>query len=215
METEEGSNEVSFDMKTLELSSTTGTLNLSGVMRTSGFQGLLPWRAPGGNTDLMYYMCQMYLMEGDYLGERVHGYSMIEHMWSSRTWRDTWWFQNRPSHHSVHSLTTYRDGTAEMFRVWYGQYGARGAVVVDSEGQVILSTGEFNVERQSSGRYVYTFVDGPQWEFVPEHPGTNFPAIVKRVGETREVDKGYAYTGAGIGELRQPAPIGQTKRSMG
>jgi hypothetical protein len=102
-----------------------------------------------------------------------------------------------------------------MCRVFYGEFGARGALIVDSRGQVIVNTGEVNVEWRAGGRYVYSFVNGPQWEFVPDHADTNFPATVTRIGETREVVRAYAYCSVFIGELRPPTPLGQTTRPMG
>jgi hypothetical protein len=213
--TKGGSDEFLYDEQTVELTSTNGALALTGVMPTPALQYLLPWRAPNGDTDMMYYTCQLYFVEGAYFGEQVTGYSMIEHMWGNRAWRDNWWFQNRPPHHSVHSLTTFSDGTTEMCRIFYSQYGARGALIVDSDSQVIVNTGEVNVERQAGGRYVYGFVDGPQWEFVPDHADTNFPGTVKRVGEPREVVRAYAYCSVFSEELRPATPLGQTKRPMG
>jgi hypothetical protein len=213
-ETTDGTDEILFDDKTVQLRAANGGIDLRGVRPTPAFQCLLPWRTPSGEADFMYYTTQPYLIEGTYFGQAVTGYSMVEHAWGNRTWLEHWWYRNRSGHFNNHSLTTYSDGTTELCLIFYGTYGARGALIVDSDNHVVVNTGEVNVERQAGGRYVYSFVDGPDWEFVPDHPDTNFPGTVKRVGETREVVRAYAYCSVFSSDLRPPSQLGQTTRPM-
>jgi hypothetical protein len=214
-ETVDGSDEFLYDEKTFVLTSTNGALDVRGVMPTPACQILLPWRSPGCDTDMMYYVCQWYYTEGSYLGEQTTGYCMVDTVWGNDRWGDNWWFQNRPPQYSLHALTTYADGITEMCRIFYGEYGARGALIVDSNRQVIVNSGEVNVEKQAGGRFVFSYANGPQWEFVPDHPDTHFPAVVRRIGETREVVRAYAYCSVKTDGLRPPTPLGQTRRPMG
>jgi hypothetical protein len=215
VETQGSSDEISFNEMGINWASKNKDIMLAGNLSTPALQFLLPWREPNGDTDAMYYTGQYYNVDGTYLGEPVHGYALIEHIWGTRNYADTWWVQNRMVYWPRWT-TTYDDGVTEMGDMMLGEHGARGALIVNSNGEVIVNTAEFQVDLKPDGRAVYTFANGPQWEFTPE---IQFPGLplgigsVKRIGETRKIVRSHAVYLL-QGQIPSGAPFGQVTRPM-
>ncbi len=210
-----GTDVVSFNEKTLEWMSSNGDIEIKGALAAPAMQLILPWREPNGDTDLLFYTAQFYKLDGKYVGEAVNGYSMIEHMWGTKNYATTWWVQNRIVHWPYFT-TTYEDGTTEMGDMMYGEFGARAALIVNSKNEIIVNTSEFKAEETKDGGMLYSFANGPQWEFIPEIRVTGFPlavGMVKRVGETRKIVRSHAMY-LSQGPLRAPPAFGQIARKM-
>lgn len=182
--------EFSFGATSLEWKSATGDVHLAGNLAGNGTQWRLPWREPDGATDEMFYNQQGYSVEGTYYGERVAGHVVLETMWGNRNYGDTWWVANRVGHWAF-MVTNYADGTSEYGQFFCGEYGARGAVVVNEKGEEVVNTTNVNATDDERGRVVYDFGNGEQWEFVPDAT-RGFPPFgttMLRVGSARRVDE--------------------------
>jgi hypothetical protein len=215
VETRGPSEVIAFNEEGLEWRSDNGDISLAGELAAPAMQLILPWRDTSGATDVMYYTNQFYKLDGRYGGEPVHGYSMIEHMWGFTNYADTWWVQNRIVH-SCHWVTTFDDGITEMGKLLWGEYGARGILIANSKGEVIVNTTEFNLDTREDGRILFSFIDGPQWEFVPEIRVLGFPlvvGVVKRIGETRAVVRSHGLD-MSRGDTGPPIVLGQAARPM-
>jgi hypothetical protein len=164
-------------------------LQLQGTLVTHpGTNWLLPWRDPSGATDAMYYQVLLYKVDGRYCGEPVSGHVQIEHIWGTVPYLQTWWVQNRLGQWAIWS-TEYADGTREHGQFLCGEYGERGAVIVNEKGEQVLNTQLVNLvdERQTKGRLLYKLgEDQEKWEFVVD-PTLGLTGQVKRVGEGRKI----------------------------
>ncbi len=215
VEVQGSGDEIIFDDRALAWASKNGDIILEGDLATPAMQLILPWREPSGNTDVMYYSCQYYKLDGTYMGEAVHGYCLLEHIWGTKSYMDTWWVQNRMVYWP-RWITTYDDGTSEMGDMMLGEHGARGALIVNSKGEIIVNTTEFTIDAKDDGRALYSFANGPQWELIPEIrvPGLPFAiGTVKRVGETRKIVRAHALY-LQQGPLRSAPAFGQGARAM-
>jgi hypothetical protein len=204
--------EVSFNDKTFAWTSRNSDVSLTGELAAPGVQLLLPWRAPNGDTDVMLYTAQTYKVTGKYGGEPVSGYSIIEHMWGTKNYKDTWWVKNRLVRWGFWA-TTYDDGTTEIGDFMCGEHGARAALIANSKGATVLNTAALNAEAQGDGRVIYTFSTGPQWEFVPEFKGAGgliSVGIVRRIDEKRKIVSSHALN-INIGDkMCAPMRLGQS-----
>jgi hypothetical protein len=159
---------ITWDEKSIDWHSENGDIQLNGKLITPAMQYLLHFRDPQGNTDLLYYMNQSYKVDGVFYGEHVTGIAMPEHMWGNRNYRDTWWVKNREGIWSFWQ-TEYDDGTFEYGNIMCGNGGSRAAMIVNSKGEQILNTSQFNVEvSPDNSGFVFTFASGPKWRFVRE-----------------------------------------------
>jgi hypothetical protein len=210
--------EIAFDQKDIDWRSKNGAIKLKGTMITPGIQFLLPWREPDGTTDLMYYTTQFYQITGKYDGKPVSGQAMIEHTWGQKNYAETFWVRNRKEYAAMWN-TTYDDGTTDMGYLFCGTYGARGAVVANSKTGRVLNAIDLNVEKAEDGRIVFTFPNGPQWEFVidpssgmakfGEHFNIGY-GTVQRVGEARKITKATALFFLQSEMCKPTATLGQT-----
>jgi hypothetical protein len=207
--TKASTEEVIFNERTLEWTSKNGDVRLKGELATPAAQFILPWREPNGDTDLMYYTAQFYKVDGKFYGETVSGYTMIEHMWGTRNYADTWWVKNRVGIW-MNWTTTFDDGTTEMGEILCGKYGARAALIVNSQGKKVLNTTEFNDQISADGkRVVFTFTNGPQWEFNSEISlgRIGFVGVTKRIGETRKIVRAHAMYTPHREKTCEPLPL--------
>ena len=187
--------EFSFGDTTLEWNVGDGEVHVTGTLAGNGTQWRLPWREPDGNTGEFFYNMQGYSVEGTYFGEPVTGHLVLETMWSNDDYVSTWWVRNRVGHWAFF-VNNYGDGTSEFGQILCGEFGARGAVVVDGQGNEVINTTELNAYEEADLRVRYDFGRGEEWEFVTDPArclprfGTTTLAVgaVKRVREPREAD---------------------------
>ncbi len=186
--------EFSFGDTSLEWKSTNGDIHLSGTLAGNGTQWHLPWREPDGQTDEMFYNQQGYHVEGTYYGESVTGHIVLETMWGNENYGDTWWVANRVGHWAFF-VNNYDDGSSEYGQIMCGEYGARGAVIVNEKGDQVLHTTNVNATEDGDGRVLYEFGNGEKWEFNGDLT-RSFPAFgttrlrvggAKRVNEQRGI----------------------------
>jgi hypothetical protein len=193
--------QISFDEKTLDWRSGDAATALKGSMTAPAIQFLLPWREPGGATNMMQYTAQYYEVSGTYDGQPVTGYALIEHTWAKDNYLDTFWVQNRQEY-AAFWYTTYDDGTTDSGYLFCGNYGARGAIMANSKTGQILNTFDLSVDRSKAGRAVFTFPGAPPWEFIVDPSSAGAPVanadftigfgVVKRVGERRRIVRNAA-----------------------
>jgi hypothetical protein len=185
--------EFSFSDTEIEWKSANGDVHLRGTLAGNGTQWRLPWLEPDGTTGEILYHQQGYLVEGTYFGEAVTGHIVLETMWGNENYGDTWWVRNRVGHWAF-LVNNYADGTSEYGQFLCGEYGARGAVLVNENGEEILNTTNINAV-EDDGRVVYDFGNGDQWEFIAD-PTRGFPTFgttrlavgsAKRVNEERAI----------------------------
>ena len=183
-----------FDEASLAWSSANQDIQLAGTLAGNGTQWRLPWREPDGNTSEIFYNQQGYNVQGTYYGELVTGHIVLETMWGNENYADTWWVRNRVGHWAFF-VNNYGDGSSEYGQFLCGEYGARGAVVVNDKGEEVLKTTNINVAEDPEGRFVYEFGNGDKWEFVSD-PTRSFPAFgttrllvgaARRLDEQREI----------------------------
>jgi hypothetical protein len=182
--------EFSFSDTDLEWKSANGDVQLSGALAGNGTQWRLPWREPDGTTGEIFYNQQGYRVEGTYYGEPVAGHIVLETMWGNENYGDTWWVRNRVGHWAF-LVNNYADGSSEYGQFLCGEYGARGAVLVNEKGEEVLNTTNINAVENDDGRVVYDFGNGDQWEFISD-PTRGFPAFGTtrlRVGSARRVNE--------------------------
>jgi hypothetical protein len=189
--------QLAFDAASLAWSSETGDIRLVGERAGSGTQWLLGWRQPDGPTGEMLYNQQGYHVTGNYHGEAVSGHVVLETMWGNESYGSTWWLPNRIGHWAFF-VNTYTDGSSEYGQVLCGEYGARGAVIVDGQGDELVCTTNVNVSQEAEDRLVYAFGNGERWEFTSE-PTRGFPPFgstrlsvgsARRIGDERELEAG-------------------------
>lgn len=176
-------------------------IDLQGTLVSPGIDWLLPWRDPSGATEQFYYTNQYYRVTGTYCGMPVHGYVDLEHTWGMHNYLNTWWVMNRVGSWSNWS-TKYADGTQEQGMFLCGEYGERGAVVVNNKGQVEVDTiddsarVEYNKDRTAARRIVWTMPNGEKWQYIDDPKGDLFTGqpgvalgvgLVERVGEKRQI----------------------------
>lgn len=185
--------------KTFEWSTADGGTHLTGTQAGQGTQWLLPTRDPSGGTDEIFYNQQGYTVEGTYFGEHVKGHVVIETMWGTADYPSTWWVQNRVGHWAF-LANTYADGSSEFGQILCGEYGARGAIIVNNKGQNVVDTTHVNAHAEASGNVVYDFGHGHRWEFVA-NPHRGFPPLgtttlgvgyVKNLGSKQKLASGDA-----------------------
>ncbi|HKT72146.1 MAG TPA: hypothetical protein VJQ47_04600 [Steroidobacteraceae bacterium] len=218
--------QIRFNDQDLEWQSSDGNVHLSGAITSPAMQFLLPWREPGGNTNLMYYTAQFYKVDGTFDGRPVNGYTMVEHTWGDRSYADTWWVHNRVGYVALWN-TTYSDGVTDMGYLYCGEFGARGAVIANSKGERLLETIEVNAERAGSHRVVFTFVKGPRWEFIVDptavveaYKGSTTTlgfGTVRRVHETRKVIRSaalYLQSNLASKQVCKPRLLGQADATV-
>jgi hypothetical protein len=140
-----------------------------------------------------FYNQQGYFVEGVYYGEQVAGHIVLETMRGNENYGDTWWVQNRVGHWAFF-VNNYADDSSEYGQLLCGEHGARGAVIVNDQGDEILDTTDINAS-EADGRVVYDFGTGDRWEFISD-PTRSFPAFgtttlragaAKRLDEHREI----------------------------
>ncbi len=187
--------EVSFGEREFEWKSANGDIQLAGTLAGQGTQWHHAWRRPDHETGEMFYNHQGYRVEGTYFGEPVSGHVIVETMWGNENYTDTWFVQNRIGHWSMF-VNNYDDGTSEYGQILCGEYGARGAVIVDHTGREVVCTTNVNAFEEADGRVRYELGDGETWEFsVDPRCALSFPRTTlgfgscQRVGESRTVAK--------------------------
>jgi hypothetical protein len=202
--------EVSFDGVSLEWTSTSDDIHLSGELSGNGTQYRLGWRQPDSATGEMFYNHQGYSVEGAYFGEPATGHVIVETMWGSDHYTDTWWVQNRVGHWASFA-NNYDDGSSEYGQILCGEYGARGAVIVDRTGQPVVCTTNVNAYEEANDRVRYEFGNGETWVFIadPSH-GFDFPGTRLGVGCARRQDEKRGIVngnGTYLTAQRMPQPL--------
>jgi hypothetical protein len=194
-----GPEHFSYGEQAFEYESANGDIHLTGSLAGQGTQWLLPWRDPTGATDEMFYNQQGYHVSGTYFGEHVSGHVVVETMWGNEDYAATWWVQNRIGHWAF-LVNNYRDGSSEFGQILCGEYGARGAVIVNNKGQDLVDTTSLNATLKPDGHVLYDFGNDNRWEFTPV-PTHGFPPIgrtklavgtVTRIGAHHKLDSGDA-----------------------
>jgi hypothetical protein len=116
-------------------------------------------------------------------------------MWGNENYPNTWFVQNRVGHWSSF-MNNYEDGTSEYGQILFGEYGARGAVIVDNTGRELVCTTNVNAFEEDDGRVRYEFGNGETWAFtVDPRCALSFPRTklgfggCRRIGEQRTILK--------------------------
>ena len=188
-------------------------INVEGTLVTPGTQWMLPWREPSGSTDRLYYQAQYYKVTGTYCGEQiVDGHAQMEDSWSTVGYPNTWWVQNRIGHWTTWT-NEYADGSRETGQFLCGEYGARGGVIVDGKGKVLLNTTKANAFDVGEGRIEYVFDDGQRWLFIADPTqalsfGTTLigNGVFKRIGDNRRIVR-HSATHLLTQRLCRPIPL--------
>jgi hypothetical protein len=165
-----------------------GDIDLQGTLATPGTQWLLPQREPNGNTDEILYLTHDYAVEGMYYGERVKGYVLLEQEWGAQNYLQTWNVQNRIGFLSFFA-NKYSDGTQESGFRLCGEYGSRGAEVVNNSGKQVISTNNINITQQDNGNLLF-HVAGQKWRFTEDPTASTtgiYTGALERVGEKRKL----------------------------
>ncbi len=185
--------EVSFGMTSFEWASENGDIQLTGQLCGQGTSWHHAWRRPDDETGEMFYNHQGYSVDGTYFGESVSGHVIVETMWGNENYTDTWFVQNRIGHWSSF-MNNYEDGASEYGQILVGEYGARGAVIVDNAGRERVCTTNVNAFDAGKGNVRYEFGNGETWEFwVDPRCALSMPRTslgfggCKRIGETRSI----------------------------
>ncbi|MBV9995775.1 MAG: hypothetical protein JO127_11255 [Caulobacteraceae bacterium] len=185
--------EISFDSSSVTWTRANGDLKLQGSLAGRGSQWHNVWRKPDGNMGGMYMCHQWFLAEGRYFGEVVKGYVLLETFWSDEHYQDTWWVRNRVGLWGAFAIN-YEDGSSEIGQIHCGEFGARGAVIVDNEGREVVSTTNVNAFDDSELNAHVEFGDGQRLDFEGDRVRSMiFPqgrllfGKYKRVGEKRKV----------------------------
>jgi hypothetical protein len=203
------SEELSFSDSTLEWQDGAGRIGLSGALAGNGTQWRLPWREPDGSTGEILYSQQGYGVDGTYQGEAVSGHVVLETMWGNEHYGDSWWVKNRVGHWAF-LVNNYADGTSEYGQILCGEYGARGAIIVNEQGEAVVNTTNVNASEDEVGVIRYELGNGEEWEFIAE-PTRAFPEFAttrlsvgaaRRVKESRQIIKA---NGTCITTERMPA----------
>jgi hypothetical protein len=161
----------------------------------------------------MYYLVQVYAVDGTYHGSSVKGFMSIENQWGTESYRDMWWPRNRSGHWSFFA-TEYDDGEMEMGYLLCFEEGARGVSFVNDRGQEVFGATSVHVAPEvdadgNATRIRYTADDHPgAWEWIREPDGVR-GGWVQRVGETRGVVRwvganGFYGRGARVPPTPQP-----------
>jgi hypothetical protein len=200
---------VTFGASSLAWRADNGDIDIAGPLAGGGTQWHHAWRQPDGQTGEMFYNHQGYSVEGAYFGEAVSGHVIVETMWGNEHYMETWWVQNRIGHWSSFA-NDYDDGTSEYGQILCGEFGARGAIVVDNEGREVVCTTNVNTFEEADGRVRYEFGNGETWEFwVDPARAMSFPRTklgfggCQRVGESRTILKA---SGSYLTADRLPSP---------
>jgi hypothetical protein len=97
--------------------------------------------------------------------------------------------------HWAFLVNNYADGTSEYGQILCGEYGARGAIIVNEQGEAVVNTTNVNASEEKVGVVRYELGPGEEWEFAAE-PTRAFPAFAttrlsvgaaRRVNEQRQV----------------------------
>jgi hypothetical protein len=181
--------EVSFGETAFEWKSENGDIQLAGALSGQGTQWHHAWRRPDDDTGEMFYNQQGYSVEGTYFGESVSGHVMVETMWGNENYPNTWFVQNRIGHWASF-MNDYDDGTSEFGQILFGEYGARGAVIVDNTGREIVCTTNLNAFEEADGQVRYEFGNGETWQFwVDPRIALSFPRTQLGFGGCKRVDE--------------------------
>ena len=204
------SEEFSFSGSALEWKGAAGRVSLSGALAGNGTQWRLPWREPDGPSGEIFYNQQGYSVDGTYQGESVTGHVVLETMWGNENYGDSWWVKNRVGHWAFF-VNNYADGTSEYGQILCGEYGARGAIIVNDQGEAVVNTTNVNASEDEAGVVRYELGKGEEWEFVAD-PTRAFPEFAttrlsvgaaRRVNEPRPIVRA---NGTCITTERMPAP---------
>ncbi|MGV8074832.1 MAG: hypothetical protein AB2L11_09805 [Syntrophobacteraceae bacterium] len=184
--------EFSFGSTTFEWKTEDSDIAMTGTLAADGSSFLLPWRDPEGNTDMMFYNMQSYKVQGMYHGEQVTGIITVENLWASQGYWDTWWVQNRIGHWMFFT-TTFKDGSAVHGQIQCGEFGARGAIIVDNDGRTVVKTSNLkNSMIRNSDNILYDFGNGEKWIFEAWPNSSQIslgPSLISKWGKMRPLDR--------------------------
>ena len=186
-----------------------GTFDLRGAYLSPGLQWYLP-----GRDDAIFYVSNIFLMEGTLLGRSVRGMIGFDQCYMHE---GGMLYQKRDplTGHNLHRCwytwgTRYTDGTWETghFTVGHERHGF--AIVANSEGETITTSRvEAEIHVGEDGNFptgIALDVEGEAWEFLPDPRGP-MPELMgktqpttpqnegrwQRVGEKREPDVYFAW----------------------
>ena len=208
---------ITFGPRRYEWTSTDpNNINLTGYLPTPSIPYLLSWRDPKGGTNQLYANLAQYMVTGTLCGVHVHGFTQQEHYWGPGGYGLSWWGSNKRG--VIDFFTNkYSDGTIEHGIFFCGEYGARGAMVVNNKGQTVLQTGQINATTFGKNNLSVKYDlggYGPDWESINEPTqsvkGTDVLfGTMERVGEKRKiVEHVNSYEIYGICDHRQLAGPG-------
>ena len=176
------------DHNTFHWTSGNGDIDMHGSLATPGTQWMLPQREPNGNTDQILYLTHDYAVDGMYYGEHVKGYVLLEQEWGAVNYLQTWNVQNRIGFLSFFA-NKYSDGTQESGFWLCGEYGSRGAEVVNNQGKEVINTTNINIAQQDNGNLQFK-VGGQRWQFLEDPTASTtgvYTGLLERVGEKRKI----------------------------
>jgi hypothetical protein len=148
-----------------------GTMELRGTAVPPGLHWHLPDRVDG-----MYYISQIYEVEGEILGNEVHGFIPMDQLWMRGTVYQDDVFVGRKAEIIWYTWATrYEDGTFDGGHFLVGHRKLGFAVTYDERG-VVTATANVSgrVTLDGEGPWpaaIEVVADGEQWEFVPDDRG--------------------------------------------
>jgi hypothetical protein len=180
-----------------------GILELHGVAVPPGLHWHLPDRSKG-----MYYLSQIYEVEGQVLGREVRGFIPLDQLWmDGLVYVDDILVGERAEVAWYTWATRYLDGSFEGGHFMLGHRQLGFAIVYDETGAVTATTDvDGRVVLDGEGPWpkrIEVSADGQDWEFLPAPtgrmvdlmpmPNPQIEGRWRRVGDTREPAHWFAW----------------------
>lgn len=148
-----------------------GTMELRGTAVPPGLHWHLPDRDHG-----MYYISQIYEVEGEILGSEVHGFIPMDQLWMRGIVYQDDVFVGRQAEIIWYTWATrYEDGTFDGGHFLVGHRKLGFALTYDERGVVTATTNvSGRVTLDGEGPWpaaIEVVADGQRWEFVPDDRG--------------------------------------------
>jgi hypothetical protein len=180
-----------------------GTLELEGAAVPPGLHWHLPDREQG-----MYYLSQIYEVEGSLLGRKVHGFIPLDQLWMDGVIYVDDIFVGQQAEVVWYTWATrYADGGFDGGHFLLGHRRLGFALIYDETGRVTATTDvDGRVVLDDDGPWparIELSVGGEEWEFLPAEtgrmvdlmpiPNPQIEGRWRRVGDTREPDHWFAW----------------------
>jgi hypothetical protein len=142
--------QLTYGAKSISWTSSDGMLNIHGTLTAPGnsyFMRTPPASVSTAPSDFLYGNVY-YRVSGNYHGQAVHGYLMIENLWSETEYDSNYWVKNRVVNWLAWT-DTFTNGTTEYGQFFCGDDGYTGAVITNNTGQLLVDTHELTATEES------------------------------------------------------------------